>query len=130
MDRRKSLCGHQGGLCSHSDRQERETNRERGDVSAEHHRCPLRVLPCFPYGFLLSLTCAKLEPKTSFQIYALPDISKPIYVAEGLCYVPPLLSADYAARKGTSRESLSELMVTDLGDSTFKSPHLIVCYDG
>ncbi|EJT80842.1 cft-1 [Gaeumannomyces tritici R3-111a-1] len=69
--------------------------------------------------FLLSTTGA-------LYIYALPDISKPIYVAEGLCYVPPLLSADYAARKGTSRESLSELMVTDLGDSTFKSPHLIL----
>jgi len=55
-------------------------------------------------------------------------LSKPIYVAEGLSYIPPGLSADYSARKGTAKETIAEIIVADLGDTTHKSPHLIVCY--
>ena len=56
----------------------------------------------------------------------MPDLANPIYVAEGLSYIPPGLSADYAARKGTAKEAVSELLVADLGDTTHKSPYLIV----
>lgn len=60
------------------------------------------------------------------QIYALPDLSKAIYVAEGLCFVPPVLSADYATRRSAARETLTEILVADLGDGVSKSPYLIV----
>lgn len=69
--------------------------------------------------FLLSTTGA-------LHIYSLSNMSKPVYVAEGLSYVPPWLSSDYTTRKGTSRESLNELLVTDLGDSVSQSPYLIL----
>ncbi len=61
-----------------------------------------------------------------FQIYALPDLSKAVYVAEGLCFVPPVLSADYAARRSAARETLTEILVADLGDEISTSPYLIV----
>lgn len=69
--------------------------------------------------FLLSSTGA-------LHIYALPDLSKPVYIAEGLSYIPPYLSADYTVRKGTPRESLSEILVADLGDAVSQTPYLIV----
>lgn len=60
------------------------------------------------------------------KIYALPDLSNAVYVAEGLCFVPPVLSADYAARRSAARETLTEIVVADLGDAVAKSPYLIV----
>ncbi|KAL3422159.1 cpsf a subunit region [Phlyctema vagabunda] len=62
----------------------------------------------------------------ALYIYALPDLSKPVYVAEGLCFVPPVLSADYAARRSAARETLTEMIVADLGDSVSKTPYLIL----
>lgn len=60
------------------------------------------------------------------QIYALPNLSKAIFVAEGLTFVPPVLSAGYAARKSAARETISEIIVADLGDDVSKVPYLIV----
>ncbi|KAK6612511.1 cpsf a subunit region [Botrytis cinerea] len=62
----------------------------------------------------------------ALHIYALPDLSKPVYVAEGICFVPPVLSADYAARKSAARETLTEILVANLGDSVSQSPYLIL----
>ena len=69
--------------------------------------------------FLLSSTGA-------LHVYALPDLSKPVYVAEGLSYVPPHLSADYTLRRGLAKETLREILVADLGDTISQSPYLIV----
>lgn len=63
---------------------------------------------------------------TYVKVFALSDLTKPIYVAEGLSFLPPILSADYAARRGTSRETLKELIVADLGDNTASFPYLVV----
>ncbi|KAI1425773.1 CPSF A subunit region-domain-containing protein [Xylaria sp. FL1777] len=68
--------------------------------------------------FLLSKTGA-------LYVYALSDLTAPIYTAEGLSYLPPILSADYAARRGASRETLKEILIADLGDHTSYYPHLI-----
>lgn len=62
----------------------------------------------------------------ALHIYALPDLSKSVYVAEGLCFVPPVLSADYAARRSAARETLTEIVVADLGDAVSTSPYLIL----
>ncbi|KXX80155.1 Protein cft1 [Madurella mycetomatis] len=67
-----------------------------------------------------------LNANGALHIYRLPDLSKPVYVAEGLSYTPPGLSADYAARKGTAKETVAEILVADLGDTTHRSPYLIL----
>ncbi|KAK1458522.1 CPSF A subunit region [Colletotrichum cuscutae] len=67
-----------------------------------------------------------LSAAGALYIYALPDLSKPVYVAAGLTYVPPFLSADYAVRRGTVQETLTEILMADLGDATATSPHLIL----
>ncbi|KAK8075215.1 CPSF A subunit region [Apiospora hydei] len=61
----------------------------------------------------------------ALHVYALPDLSKPMYVIEGLCYVPPVLSAGYSARRKNAKETLTEILVADLGDTTSSSPYLI-----
>ncbi|KAF0320132.1 CPSF A subunit region [Colletotrichum asianum] len=71
------------------------------------------------FMFLLSAVGA-------LYIYALPDLSKPVYVAAGMTYVPPFLSADYAVRRGTVQETLTEVLVAKLGDATESSPYLIL----
>ncbi|KAI1165692.1 CPSF A subunit region-domain-containing protein [Nemania serpens] len=68
--------------------------------------------------FLLSKTGA-------LYVYALSDLTTPLYIAEGLSYLPPILSADYAARRGTSRETLKEILIADLGDNTYSYPYLV-----
>ncbi|KAH9893038.1 CPSF A subunit region-domain-containing protein [Xylariomycetidae sp. FL2044] len=72
--------------------------------------------------FLLSKT-------GTLHVYALPNLSQPIYVAEGLSYVPPVLSANFAARRGMAKESIREILVADLGDHTSSSPYLIARHD-
>ncbi|KAJ9151821.1 Protein cft1 [Pleurostoma richardsiae] len=67
-----------------------------------------------------------LSSSGALYVYALPDLSRPIYVAEGLSYVPPVLSADFAARRGTAKEAITEVLIADLGDTTSKSPYLIL----
>ncbi|KAK8121952.1 hypothetical protein PG984_010622 [Apiospora sp. TS-2023a] len=61
----------------------------------------------------------------ALHVYALPNLSKPIYVIEGLCYIPPVLSAGYSARRKSAKETLTEILVADLGDATSSSPYLI-----
>jgi cleavage and polyadenylation specificity factor subunit 1 len=61
-----------------------------------------------------------------FKVYALPYLSKPVYVAEGLSHIPTYLSPDYVVRRSTAKAALIEILVADLGDSTSTSPFLIV----
>ncbi|KAL7620400.1 mRNA cleavage and polyadenylation factor subunit [Parahypoxylon ruwenzoriense] len=65
----------------------------------------------------------------ALHVYALPNLSKAVYVAEGLPFVPPILSANYAARRGTAKETIKEILVADLGDMTSSYPYLIVRHD-
>lgn len=53
-------------------------------------------------------------------------MQKPVYTADGLSFLPPFLSEEFTIRRSSARESLTELMITELGDSTHKSPYLIV----
>ncbi|KAK0617867.1 CPSF A subunit region-domain-containing protein [Bombardia bombarda] len=54
------------------------------------------------------------------------DLTRPVYVAKDLSHIPPGLSADFTARKGTAKEKVAEILVADLGDTAYKSPHLIL----
>ncbi|KAH6884552.1 CPSF A subunit region-domain-containing protein [Thelonectria olida] len=67
-----------------------------------------------------------LSSAGALYIYALPDLSKPVYVAEGLTYIPPFLSSGHIPRRGMAREVIREIMVADLGDSVSQSPYLIL----
>ena len=62
------------------------------------------------------------------QIFRLPNVQKPVYVADGLSFLPPFLSAEFNIRRSSARESLTEILMTELGDTTHKSPYLIVCF--
>ncbi|KAB2573936.1 Cleavage/polyadenylation specificity factor A subunit [Lasiodiplodia theobromae] len=67
-----------------------------------------------------------LSAEGGLHVYALPDLSKPAYIAASLGFLPPMLTADFTPRRSSAKAALSEILVTDLGDSTSKSPHLIV----
>jgi cleavage and polyadenylation specificity factor subunit 1 len=60
------------------------------------------------------------------QIYTMSDFEKPSYLAAGLGYLPPLLTAEYAARRASPKAAITEILAADIGDATSKSPHLIV----
>ncbi|KAF2186981.1 protein CFT1 [Zopfia rhizophila CBS 207.26] len=67
-----------------------------------------------------------LTPEGGLHVFTMSDLENPSYVAEGLGFLPPLLTADYAPRRSTAKAALTEVLVADLGDTTSKSPHLIV----
>ncbi|KAI9713774.1 MAG: mRNA cleavage and polyadenylation factor subunit [Chrysothrix sp. TS-e1954] len=60
------------------------------------------------------------------QVYALPDLSRPTYVAPGLSRLPQILSPDFSPRRSSPQEAIREIMVADLGDQFDSQLHLIV----
>ena len=52
-------------------------------------------------------------------------MAQPLYVAAGLSFLPGFLTTEFSVRRSTTRDSLDEIIVAELGDSTFKSPFLI-----
>ncbi|KAK5165677.1 hypothetical protein LTR04_000989, partial [Oleoguttula sp. CCFEE 6159] len=67
-----------------------------------------------------------LSAEGGLHIFELPNLSKPVCTFPSLSFLPPFLSADYAPRRSADRETLTEIVVADLGDKTSKSPYLIV----
>ena len=47
-------------------------------------------------------------------------------MAEGLSFLPGVLTAEYAAKRSAAKDTLTEILVADLGDLIHKSPHLLV----
>ncbi|KAL9591984.1 MAG: hypothetical protein Q9179_007176, partial [Wetmoreana sp. 5 TL-2023] len=47
-------------------------------------------------------------------------------VDPGLSLLPPFLSPDFSIRRNQAKEDLRELLVTELGDATHKTPYLIL----
>jgi cleavage and polyadenylation specificity factor subunit 1 len=54
------------------------------------------------------------------------NMERPSYVAEGLGFLPPILTSDYYARRSTAKATITEIIAADIGDTTSRSPHLIV----
>jgi cleavage and polyadenylation specificity factor subunit 1 len=48
-------------------------------------------------------------------------------VTEGVDYVSSILSSDPPAKRLSSRETIAELLIADLGELPTASPYLIVC---
>jgi hypothetical protein len=60
------------------------------------------------------------------KIFELPNLEQAVYASDGLAFVLPTLTQDAVTRRNTTKESLTEIIVADIGDETSKSPHLIV----
>jgi cleavage and polyadenylation specificity factor subunit 1 len=45
---------------------------------------------------------------------------------EGFGFLPPTLSSDFVPRRTTGKETLTEILVADIGDEIAKSTYLIV----
>lgn len=54
------------------------------------------------------------------------DLSTPLYTMPALVYLPPVLSPEYPQRRVGAKETLTEVLFADIGDSTSKSPMLVV----
>ncbi|KAF2281188.1 uncharacterized protein EI97DRAFT_389622 [Westerdykella ornata] len=67
-----------------------------------------------------------LTPEGALKIFSMSDLDQPGFVAEGLTFLPPLLTADYTSRKNAGKAAITEILAADLGDTVSKSPHLIV----
>lgn len=67
-----------------------------------------------------------LSSSGALHIYALPDLSKPVFVSDGLSYLPPFLSTEFTVRKGSPRDTFTECLVADLGDTVSLTPYLIL----
>jgi cleavage and polyadenylation specificity factor subunit 1 len=70
-----------------------------------------------------------LTPEGGLHVFAMSEMEKPCYVAETLCFLPPMLTMDYAPRRSAAKAAITEILAADLGDATTKSPHLIVSFD-
>ena len=70
-----------------------------------------------------------LTPEGGLHVFAMSQMEKPCYVAEALCFLPPLLTVDYMPRRSAAKATITEILTADLGDATTKLPHLIVCCD-
>ena len=77
--------------------------------------------PAYPVAFASPAASANV-----FKVFRLPNSNKPVYIADGLSFLPPFLSSDFTIRRSSARETLCEILMTELGDSTHKSPYLIV----
>ncbi|PSN69708.1 protein CFT1 [Corynespora cassiicola Philippines] len=67
-----------------------------------------------------------LTPEGALHVYAMSNLEEPSYVAEGLGFLPPFLTPEYAARRSTAKAAITEILAADLGDLTSKAPHLII----
>ncbi|KAH8173830.1 CPSF A subunit region domain-containing protein [Sarocladium implicatum] len=70
-----------------------------------------------------------LSSAGALHVYDVSDLSKSVFVAEGLTHAPPYLSAEYRLRRGMARDSFKEILVADLGDRISQSPYLICRHD-
>jgi cleavage and polyadenylation specificity factor subunit 1 len=67
-----------------------------------------------------------LTPEGGLHVFAMSQLEKPCYVAEALGFLPPTLTMDYMPRRSAAKATITEVLAADLGDTTSKSPHLIV----
>jgi hypothetical protein len=63
---------------------------------------------------------------TFCQVFELPNLDKPVFFAPNLSALPPVLSTEDRQRRAAARETLTEILVADLGDDFHSTPHLIV----
>ncbi|SLM34071.1 Cleavage/polyadenylation specificity factor, A subunit, C-terminal [Lasallia pustulata] len=67
-----------------------------------------------------------LSAEGGLYIFHLSSLSKPVYVALGLSFLPPFISKEFTVRRSAARDTLTEILVADLGDTIYKSPYLLL----
>lgn len=60
------------------------------------------------------------------QIFRLASLKKAVYTANGLSFLPTFLSEDFIVRRSAAKETIAEILVTEIGDSVSKAPYMIV----
>ncbi|KAL8824130.1 MAG: hypothetical protein Q9170_008244, partial [Blastenia crenularia] len=60
------------------------------------------------------------------QIFHLPNLETCVYKADGLSFLPPFLTPDFWVRRSQAKETLEEILVTELGDASHKAPYMIL----
>lgn len=66
-----------------------------------------------------------LREDGNLHAFSLPDL-KPIFTALNLSHLPPILSTDNTQRRVGARETLSELLMADVGPTDATDPYLIL----
>jgi cleavage and polyadenylation specificity factor subunit 1 len=56
----------------------------------------------------------------------LPNLNTPIYSTDALPHLPGIITDEFVRRRNAARETLSDVVLADIGDSTSKSTYLIV----
>ncbi|EEP76631.1 conserved hypothetical protein [Uncinocarpus reesii 1704] len=59
-------------------------------------------------------------------IFSLPNLSNPLCSLGGVDFLPPMLSCEPFRKRATYRETLSEVLMADLGDSISRQPYMIL----
>jgi hypothetical protein len=77
-------------------------------------------------GMSLIFTESPANTDLSFQVFSLLNLKTPIYSTDALPFFPGIITDDFTVRRNASKEVLSDVVLADLGDSTAKSPYLIV----
>jgi cleavage and polyadenylation specificity factor subunit 1 len=57
----------------------------------------------------------------------LPNLKKPIYSTDALPYLPGIITDEFIPRRNAARETITDVVMAEIGDSTSKSTYLIVC---
>src|SRR5436190_1070940 len=98
------------------------------DEDASDERTVLLASISDPYILIIrdDSSLLVLQADNKVEIFFLPNASKPVYIAEGVDFLPPILSPEPPPKRPTSREIITEILVAELGDSVCRCPHLIV----
>ncbi|GAB7363492.1 hypothetical protein MBLNU230_g3763t1 [Neophaeotheca triangularis] len=66
-----------------------------------------------------------LGPEGAFQLYKLPELT-PYCSLPNVTHLPPVISQDSTQRRLGAKETLTEVLVADLGPTGFESPYMIL----
>jgi len=66
-----------------------------------------------------------LSAQGGLRIYHLSDLSTVAYSSEGLSYTPSTFGSDFVVRRAATKETLTEILIADIGDTTHSSPYLV-----
>ncbi|KAF2836291.1 hypothetical protein M501DRAFT_997028 [Patellaria atrata CBS 101060] len=67
-----------------------------------------------------------LNAEGGLHVFELPNLVRATYIANGLGFLPPVLTSEYIPRRSIGKATLTEILMADLGNSVSKHPYLIV----
>ncbi|KAF2099428.1 hypothetical protein NA57DRAFT_74928 [Rhizodiscina lignyota] len=67
-----------------------------------------------------------LSAQGGLAIFDISNFDEPVWQTEGLNLLPSMITKDFVSRRAAARETLTELVVADIGDHVSKTPYLVV----